>query len=154
MVLPAHLSPFVLPIETRAAVRHGAVDLYLPEADEARPAIVFIHGWVSKEQEPPRTWPLFQGYGSLAASRGVVGVTVDHRLYGPTGYQLAAADVAAAIGSMGSTASITPTSPARPSNAPSTRCWPLRPDPRLRADEYGTRRSIEMVGQSGPEEFE
>jgi len=92
MVLPAHLSPFVLPIETRAAVRHGAVDLYLPEADEARPAIVFIHGWVSKEQEPPRTWPLFQGYGSLAASRGVVGVTVDHRLYGPTGYQLAAAD--------------------------------------------------------------
>lgn len=97
MVLPAHLSPFVLPIETRAAERHGAVDLYLPEVDEPRPAIVFIHGWVSEDQGSPRAWPIFQGYGSLAASRGVVGVTMDHRLYGPAGYPPAAADVAAAI---------------------------------------------------------
>jgi acetyl esterase/lipase len=97
MVLPAHLSPFVLPITTRAAEPHGAVDLYLPEVDEPRPAIVFIHGWISKDQEPPRTWPIFRGYGSLAASRGVVGVTMDHRLYGPGGYPPAAADVAAAI---------------------------------------------------------
>lgn len=97
MVLPAHLSPFVLPIETRAAERHGTVDLYLPQADEPRPAIVFIHGWVSQDQGSPRAWPIFQGYGSLAASRGVVGVTMDHRLDGPAGYPTAAADIGAAI---------------------------------------------------------
>jgi acetyl esterase/lipase len=98
MALPPHLNPFVLPIEIRAAERHGMVDLYLPEADEPRPAVVFVHGLLmSEDRLTTRDWPHFQGYGSIAASRGVVGVTVDHRLYGPANYPLAAADVAAAV---------------------------------------------------------
>jgi hypothetical protein len=44
----------------------------------------------------PRGWPLYQGYGSVAAARGAVGVTADHRLHDPGDYPLAAADVAAA----------------------------------------------------------
>ena len=97
MVLPAPLSPFVLPIGTRAAEAHGTVDLYPPEVDEPRPAIVFIHGWISKGPGATTRLPIFRGYGSLAASRGVVGVTMDHRLHGTGGYPPAAADVAAAI---------------------------------------------------------
>jgi dienelactone hydrolase len=45
----------------------------------------------------PRDWPLYRGYGSLAAARGVVGVTVDHRLHSPGAYPSAAADVADAV---------------------------------------------------------
>jgi hypothetical protein len=37
------------------------------------------------------------GVRALAATRGVVGVTVDHRLYDPADYPLAAADIATAV---------------------------------------------------------
>src|SRR4051794_15024780 len=98
MAHPPRLDPFVLPVEARAAERHDAVDLYLPEVDEPRPACVFLHGLLSPQERPTaRDWPLFQGYGATTASRGVVGVTVDHRLYGPADYPLAADDVAAAV---------------------------------------------------------
>ena len=90
---------FVLPIETRTAERDGNVDLYLPDGDGPHPAIVFVHGGpLPVEKQPrPREWPVFRGYGSLAALRGVVGVTLDHRLYDPFAYPAAAEDVAAAV---------------------------------------------------------
>jgi acetyl esterase/lipase len=90
---------FVVPIEPRAAERHGAVDLYLPDATQPQPAIVFVHGGpVPADLRPtPRDWPLYRGYGALAAARGAVGVMVDHRLHDLTAYSLAAADVADAI---------------------------------------------------------
>jgi acetyl esterase/lipase len=90
---------FVLPTETRTAERDGDVDLYVPDGEGPHPAIVFVHGGpLPAEVRPrPREWPVFRGYGSLAASRGVVGVTVDHRLYDPFAYPAAAEDVAAAV---------------------------------------------------------
>ena len=90
---------FVLPIEVRTAERHGEVDLHLPDADGPSPAIVFVHGGPlpAQVQPRPREWPMFKGYGSLAASRGVVGVTLDHRLYHPAAYPDAGEDVAAAV---------------------------------------------------------
>ncbi|HEY0360519.1 MAG TPA: dienelactone hydrolase family protein [Mycobacteriales bacterium] len=99
MTGPGYLNPFVLPIEARAAERHGVVDLYLPEATQPRPAVVFVHGGpVPADLRPsPRDWPVYRGYGSIAAARGAVGVTVDHRLHDPGGYPLAATDVAAAV---------------------------------------------------------
>lgn len=100
MNLPPHLQPFVIPVELRAAERHGQLDLYRPDDQSTpAPAIVFVHGGpVSAELEPtPRGWPVFQGYGSLCASRGVVGVTLDHRLHDLDAYPLAAADVAEAV---------------------------------------------------------
>jgi acetyl esterase/lipase len=89
----------VLPVDTRVAERHGAVDLYPPEAAQPRPAVVFVHGGpVPAGLRPtPRDWPIYQGYGSIVAARGAVGVTVDHRLHGTADYPLAAADVVAAV---------------------------------------------------------
>jgi acetyl esterase/lipase len=99
VAVPGYLNPFVLPIETRVAERHGAVDLYLPDSEEPRPAVLFVHGGpVPAEQRPtPRGWPIFQAYGSMAAARGVVGATVDHGLHTPQDYRQAADDVAAAV---------------------------------------------------------
>lgn len=99
MALPEHLSPFVLPVGSIAPERHGDTDLYLPQAAQRSPAIVFVHGGpIPADLRPsPRDWPVYQGYGALAASRGVAGVTVDHRLHDPGDYPRAAADVAAAL---------------------------------------------------------
>lgn len=75
------------------------MDLYLPEATRPSPAIVFVHGGpIPAELRPtPRDWPVYQGYGSLAATRGVVGVTVDHGLHNSADYPRAAANVTAAV---------------------------------------------------------
>lgn len=99
MALPEYLNPFVFPVEPVVAQRHGSVDLYLPETSQPGPAIVFVHGGpIPADLHPtPRDWPVYQGYGSLAARRGAVGVTVDHRLYNVADLSLPAADVAAAV---------------------------------------------------------
>lgn len=80
MTEPDYLKPFVLPTQPTTVERHGALDLYLPEAQEPRPAIVVVHGGPVPEglRPTPRDWPVFQGYATTAANRGVVGVTVDH----------------------------------------------------------------------------
>jgi acetyl esterase/lipase len=99
VALPDYLNPFVLPVKAVEPARHGRVDLYLPEVQEPSPAIVFVHGGpVPVDLRPtPRDWPVYRGYGSLAATRGIVGVTVDHRLHDATAYPLAADDVVAAV---------------------------------------------------------
>lgn len=99
MAAPVYLNPFVLPAAERAGERHGAVDLYLPEAGEPRPAVVFVHGGpVPAGLRPtPREWPVFQGYGSAVAGRGAVGVTLDHGLHTLADYPQAADDVRAAV---------------------------------------------------------
>lgn len=99
MAAPDFLKPFVLPVSPTEPERHGRVDLYPPVASEPRPAIVIVHGGPVPAQvvPAPREWPLFQGYGSLAAARGCVGVTVGHRLHHPGAYADAADDIAAAI---------------------------------------------------------
>jgi acetyl esterase/lipase len=99
MAVPDFLKPFVLPVDPTEPERRGRVDLYLPSETTPRPAIVFVHGGpVPAEATPtPRDWPVFRGYGSLAAARGCVGVTVDHRLHDLNAYPAAAEDVAAAV---------------------------------------------------------
>lgn len=99
MPLPEYLNPFVLPIETRVAERHGPVDLYLPDGPAPLPAVVFIHGGpLPADLRPtPRDWPVYRGYGSLTAARGAVGATIDHRLPDLASYPSSAADVAAAV---------------------------------------------------------
>jgi acetyl esterase/lipase len=99
-VLP-FLQPFVLPIAEARRRREGIIDVYTPLKRERlpRPAIVFVHGGpLPPELQPtPRDWPVFTGYGSFAASRGMVGVTVDHRLHSPADYSTAADDVTSAV---------------------------------------------------------
>lgn len=64
--------------------RHGVWDLYDPAAGGPSPAVVFVHGGPLPPELPvsPRDWPVYRGYGALAARAGLVGVTVDHPLHG------------------------------------------------------------------------
>jgi acetyl esterase/lipase len=97
------LKPFVLPVPSRTPERHDTLDLYLPDDNvRPRPAILFVHGGpLPVEVRPrPRDWPVFQGYGSLAAALGVVGAVVGHRLHSPDAYATAAGDVEAAVESL------------------------------------------------------
>ncbi|NUK90795.1 dienelactone hydrolase family protein, partial [Streptomyces lunaelactis] len=96
---PAHLRSFLLDVPELPRERTGNVDLYLPHAEEPRPAVVFVHGGpVPAEARPtPRDWPTLMGYARYAAGQGVVGVTLDHRLHDVADYERAAADVAAAV---------------------------------------------------------
>ncbi|MEU1366897.1 alpha/beta hydrolase [Streptomyces sp. NPDC005803] len=96
---PAHLRPFLLDLPELPRERTGNVDLYLPEAEGPRPAVVFVHGGpVPAGVLPtPRDWPTLKGYARYAATEGAVGVTLDHRLHDMTDYQRAAEDVAAAV---------------------------------------------------------
>lgn len=96
---PVHPRPFLLDVPERPRERTGRIDLYPPDADEPRPAVVFVHGGPVPEgaQPTPRDWPSFVGYGRYAASLGAVGVTLDHRLHGLGDYGRAAQDVAEAV---------------------------------------------------------
>jgi acetyl esterase/lipase len=92
--------PFVLDTTPIPGRREGSIDVYLPEHRAGRsPAVLFVHGGPipAGEEQTPRDWPVFVGYGRLAAGHGLVGVTVDHRLYDPASYPLAQDDVAAAL---------------------------------------------------------
>jgi acetyl esterase/lipase len=93
------MEPFVLPVPRYQAERHGQFDTYLPVATAPAPAVVFVHGGPipATVQPTPRDWPLYRGYGAVVSARGLVGVTVDHRLHDPAGYSAAAEDVAAAV---------------------------------------------------------
>jgi acetyl esterase/lipase len=92
-------APFVLDVPDAIRERHGNVDLYLPGGDGRHPAIVFVHGGpIPPDAAPtPRDWPVYRGYGNLAAASGAVGVTVDHRLHSPSAYPDSARDVADAV---------------------------------------------------------
>src|SRR5205823_799431 len=73
------LRPFGPPSEQIDPERHGNLCRYLPAHRQPGPAVVFVHGGpLPPDQRPtPRDWPVYRAYGSLAASRGAVGVTVD-----------------------------------------------------------------------------
>lgn len=96
-----YLRPFLLDVPEIPRERRGAIDLYVPEdaSAEPRPAVVIVHGGpVPEEARPtPRDWQTLIGYARLAASRGAIGVTLDHRLHAVTAYPTAAEDVAAAV---------------------------------------------------------
>ncbi|WP_197085230.1 alpha/beta hydrolase family protein [Saccharothrix sp. ST-888] len=96
---PGYLGPFLLEVPERPRERVGRVDLFLPDADGPRPAALFVHGGpIPPDAQPtPRDRPAFVGYGRYAASLGVVGVAVDHRLHDIGDYGQAAGDVAAAV---------------------------------------------------------
>ena len=93
------LKPFVLPVEAREPERDGALDIYPPDDNAApRPAVLLVHGGPLPPQVRPipQDWPVYRGYASLLAGRGVVAATVGHRLHSPAAYPTAADDVRAA----------------------------------------------------------
>ncbi|MCX5398121.1 alpha/beta fold hydrolase [Streptomyces sp. NBC_00102] len=96
---PQQLGPFLLDVPERERERHGLVDLYYPDAETPRPAVLFVHGGpVDRDASPtPRDWPTFVGYGRYVASLGAVGAVLDHRLFGLGAYPAAAEDLAEAV---------------------------------------------------------
>ncbi|MEJ7628247.1 MAG: hypothetical protein WKF54_01510 [Nocardioidaceae bacterium] len=92
---PPWTAEFVLATPAVPRERHGRSDLFDPEAGEPRPLVVFVHGGPIPEDLPasPRDWPVYRGYGALAAANGVVGLTVDHRLHDVDTWGVAYSDV-------------------------------------------------------------
>ncbi|MFD5482731.1 alpha/beta hydrolase [Streptomyces hawaiiensis] len=97
--VPAHLRPFPLDVPELPRDRQGHVDLYVPDGEGPRPAVVFVHGGpVPAGARPrPREWPTLVGHARLAAAEGMVGATLDHRLHDVGDYERAAADIAAGV---------------------------------------------------------
>jgi dienelactone hydrolase len=96
---PPFMRPFVLRPRPDTPVRETNLDLYLPAADQPTPAVVFVHGGpVPIDLRPtPRDWPVYQGYGSAAAARGLVGATFDHRFHDFDLIGQAGEDIATAV---------------------------------------------------------
>ncbi|MFJ6556910.1 alpha/beta fold hydrolase [Streptomyces luteogriseus] len=96
---PAHLRPFPLDVPELPRDRQGHVDLYVPDGEGPRPAVLVVHGGPVPAGARPssREWPTLVGYARMAAAEGIVGATVDHRLHDIADYDRAAADIAAAV---------------------------------------------------------
>ncbi|MFK4090383.1 nuclear transport factor 2 family protein [Kribbella sp. NPDC020789] len=102
--LPAYLRPFVLSVADGPEIgvdRLGELDIHRPAGSARTGAILFVHGGPAPPdlQATPRDWPVFQGYATAAARRGVVAAVVDHSLIrGLDQLSTAADEVEAAIG--------------------------------------------------------
>ena len=72
---------------------------------------MFVHGGPIPVDLPatPRDWPVYRGYGTLAALAGCAGLVVDHPLHGYDHYATAAAAVTRAITDASDDARIDPT---------------------------------------------
>ncbi|MGB5935365.1 MAG: dienelactone hydrolase family protein [Ornithinimicrobium sp.] len=104
--------PFIVPIAPEERDRIGNVDVYRPASGEPRrcPVVVFIHGGPRPQRMLPRPWdwPVYRGYGQLAASYGLVGAVVNHRLHSPTDYGRAESDIRAAVDNVRSMPDVAP----------------------------------------------
>jgi dienelactone hydrolase len=113
--IPAYLQPFVLTVAAPAdqrVDRVGELDFYRPESTHRTAAILFVHGGPAPAdlEVMPRDWPVYQGYATAAAQRGLVGVTLDHRLIrGLDQLAAAADDVEAAVGKLRTDPQVDPT---------------------------------------------
>ncbi|TDO50390.1 hypothetical protein EV651_12074 [Kribbella sp. VKM Ac-2571] len=102
--LPAYLRPFVLGVLEGPDVRVdrlGEIDLYRPPGTARGGAILFVHGGPGPAglEVMPRDWPVYKGYATAAARRGLVAAVVDHSLIHGLDRLVAAADeVEAAVG--------------------------------------------------------
>jgi dienelactone hydrolase len=76
---PAELDFVLTPDTSGIEVRRRAeYDLYTrPLAGARIPLVVFVHGPVRGAGVRPRDWPVYRGYGSLAANAGIAGAVVD-----------------------------------------------------------------------------
>lgn len=96
---PPWLAEFVLDAAPATRERHGCWDLFDPVSAEPRPLVAFVHGGPVPRDLPasPRDWPVFRGYGALAAASGLVGMTVDHGFHTAGEFAPAYVDVRSAI---------------------------------------------------------
>jgi acetyl esterase/lipase len=95
----AEKGPMFDDVEPARRARGDVIDVYTSAGagEGRRPAVVFVHGGPVTPEHDPRDWPGYVGYASLAASAGLVGVVVRHRLYDEAHFPQAAEDVATGI---------------------------------------------------------
>ncbi|MEU4288731.1 nuclear transport factor 2 family protein [Kribbella sp. NPDC026596] len=102
--LPAYLRPFVLGVLDGPDVRVdrlGEIDFYRPAGTARTGAVLFVHGGPGPAglEVMPREWPVYRGYATAAARRGLVAAVVDHSLIHGFDHLVTAADeVEAAVG--------------------------------------------------------
>ncbi|MFG1621073.1 nuclear transport factor 2 family protein [Kribbella sp. NPDC049227] len=102
--LPAYLRPFVLGVLDGPDVRVdrlGEIDIYRPAGTARTGAMLFVHGGPGPAElvATPRHWPVYKGYATAVARRGLVAAVVDHSLIRGFDQLVTAADeVEAAIG--------------------------------------------------------
>lgn len=102
--LPAYLRPFVLGVLDGPGVRVdrlGEIDFYRPAGTARTGAILFVHGGPGPAglEVVPREWPVYRGYATATARRGLVAAVVDHSLIRGFDQLVTAADeVEAAVG--------------------------------------------------------
>ena len=102
--LPAYLRPFVLGVLDGPDVRVdrlGEIDFYRPAGTARTGAVLFVHGGPGPAglEVMPRDWPVYRGYATAAARRGLVAAVVDHSLiHGLDRLVTAADEVEAAVG--------------------------------------------------------
>ena len=105
--------------------RLGEIDFYRPAGTARTGAILFVHGGPAPADlaATPRDWPVYKGYATAAARRGLVAAVVDHSLIRGFDQLVTAADeVEAAVGSCDPIHGSTPIgSPCGSSPAPA--CW-------------------------------
>ncbi|MEI8408459.1 MULTISPECIES: nuclear transport factor 2 family protein [unclassified Kribbella] len=112
--LPAYLRPFVLGVLDGPDVRVdrlGEMDFYRPAGTARTGAILFVHGGPGPAglEVMPREWPVYRGYATAAARRGVVAAVVDHSLiHGFDQLVTAADEVEAAVGALRSDPRVDP----------------------------------------------
>ncbi|WP_145802701.1 nuclear transport factor 2 family protein [Kribbella amoyensis] len=112
--LPPELRPFVLPVAEQAEVRTervGEVDLYRPAGSARRGAILFVPGdpGPAGPGVPPHEWPVYQGYATAVAERGLVGAVAAHELvHGLDRLAAASDDVEGAVGVLRSDPQVDP----------------------------------------------
>ena len=112
--LPAYLRPFVLGVLDGPGVRVdrlGEIDFYRPAGTARTGAILFVHGGPGPAglEVMPRDWPVYRGYATATARRGLVAAVVDHSLIRGFDQLVTAADeVEAAVGALRSDPRVDP----------------------------------------------
>lgn len=81
MSRPGYLGDFVLRTETVTPETVDGVDLYLPTAGGQAPLAMLVHGMLRQRPDvTPRLWPVYRGYASELARRGIAAAMIDHDL--------------------------------------------------------------------------
>jgi hypothetical protein len=81
--------------------RLGEIDFYRPAGTARTGGLLFVHGGPGPDglEVMPRDWPVYRGYATAAARRGLVAAVVDHSLIRGFDQLVTAADeVEAAVG--------------------------------------------------------
>lgn len=98
-----HELPFVLDVPATGMVaRQAAFDVYRPDSgNQSLAAVVFVPGPMPAEfPARPRAWPVYESYGRLMVSRGVLAVVPDLHYYAMDQWQQASENLGSVIESV------------------------------------------------------